>query len=194
MTRLSGLSKKGQSRVHAGTVIRACKGRGKLRPHEPLGIKYLVLSVARKSGKPKLVFLQICQYKSQFDALANYRAYVAARSKWKKIGDTPQAGRRKKNDSPPLKCPQCAEKLDLIRRASFMSGLPWPAGTLYYECRRDGTGFFVVRDDDHQLIDLLDGDAWAAWVEEEYNPYMYEGGMVKVLKPKFAGLNLASFK
>jgi hypothetical protein len=94
-----------------------------------------------------------------------------------------------------MKCPLCAQKLDLIRRASFMAGLPWPAGTLVYECRRDKTFFFIVRENDQELIDLLDREAWAVWVEEEeYNPYKYEGAMVKVVKPEFAGLNnLAGF-
>lgn len=39
----------------------------------------------------------------------------------------------------------------------------------------------------------MDGEAWAVWVQEEYSPYVYEGGMVKVVKPKFAGLDLSGF-
>jgi hypothetical protein len=88
----------------------------------------------------------------------------------------------------------CAQKLDLIHRASSLAGLPWPAGMLVYECRRDKTFFFIVQENDQELIDLLGGAAWAVRVqEEECNPFVYEGGMVKVLKPKFTGLNLSGF-
>jgi hypothetical protein len=65
------------------------------------------------------------------------------------------------------------------------------AGTLVYECPRGKTFFFVVREDDPVLVDLLDGVGWERWVTEEYSPYQYEGKSIKVLKPRFAGLNLS---